>query len=569
MDLLTRDDRRQFWFFMLVALVVLAAGMGLRDPWPPDEPRFTLIARHMVESGNWLFPHRGMELYSDKPPMLMWLEAGAFELLRSWRIAFLLPSLLAGLGTLALTYDLGRRLWNPRVALFAAIALLSSLQFVEQVKRAQIDPLVMFWITLGNWGLIVHFLRGPNWRAYWLGCFAAGLGVITKGVGVLALLMVLPYLFARRQRWEGVTVTEGAGWRWAGGALAFFLAIAVWLAPMLIGAYASGEPRYMAYVHDILFRQTAERYANSWQHEEPFWFFGEVLIRDWFPLCLLYIAAVPRWWKAFRERDARVFLPVVWLLLILVFFSIPRGKREVYLMPGLPMMALAVAAYLPEWIRTRWLRTLCLALAAIAGVVLFGGGLWALFGHPRFAARLADRELVDGGRMFWTALTLMGACFLAAIAWMRLRRGPAALLIGMGAAWVCWSLLVYPQFNDSESASGLMRKVDQRVGADGEVGLVAWREEHLLQTHRPVTEFGFAQSWPLQIQRALAWQAGAPEHRWIFLNGEALWSCVDRAKAVNLGTVNRYQWWMFRAEALIPGCKPPDQGAPTAPPPEA
>ncbi|MCB2028035.1 MAG: glycosyltransferase family 39 protein, partial [Rhodoferax sp.] len=85
---------------------------------------------------------------------------------------------------LVLTWDLGRRLWNPRVGLFAAAAVLVTFQFVYQVKRAQIDPLVMMWITLANWGLLLHLLKGPNWRAYWLGCFAAGLGVITKGVGV-------------------------------------------------------------------------------------------------------------------------------------------------------------------------------------------------------------------------------------------------------------------------------------------------------------------------------------------------------------------------------------------------
>ncbi|MCB2040770.1 MAG: hypothetical protein KDH48_08255, partial [Rhodoferax sp.] len=100
-------ERRLFWWLMLAALVVLGAGIGLRDPWPSDEPRFTLVAKHMVESGDWLFPHRGTELYSDKPPMLMWLEAAAYQVFGNWRIAFLLPSLLAGMLTLVLTWDLG------------------------------------------------------------------------------------------------------------------------------------------------------------------------------------------------------------------------------------------------------------------------------------------------------------------------------------------------------------------------------------------------------------------------------------------------------------------------------
>ena len=96
---------------------MLGAGLGLRDPWPADEPRFVLVAKQMVESGDWLFPHRGTELYSDKPPLFMWLQAAAYALFGNWRVAFLLPSLLAALGTLWLRVDLGRRLWTRRVGL--------------------------------------------------------------------------------------------------------------------------------------------------------------------------------------------------------------------------------------------------------------------------------------------------------------------------------------------------------------------------------------------------------------------------------------------------------------------
>src|SRR5688500_5726157 len=195
---------RDFWLLAFTALLVIGSGLGLRDPWPADEPRFALVAKQMVESGNWLFPHRGVKLYSDKPPMLMWLQAAGFTVLREWRIAFLLPSLLAALGTLWCVYDLGRRLWTRRVGLYAAWALLFALQFVYQSKKAQIDPLVTFWITLANYGLLRHLLLGPNWRMWWLGWFAAGLGTVTKGVGVLALVMIVPALFAVWRDWPRV-----------------------------------------------------------------------------------------------------------------------------------------------------------------------------------------------------------------------------------------------------------------------------------------------------------------------------------------------------------------------------
>ena len=85
--------------------------------------------------------------------------------------------------------DLGARLWTRRVGVYAGWAVLLTLQFTFQAKKAQIDPLVVCWITLACYGLLRHLLQGPHWRLWALGWAAAGLGTITKGVGVIALLL--------------------------------------------------------------------------------------------------------------------------------------------------------------------------------------------------------------------------------------------------------------------------------------------------------------------------------------------------------------------------------------------
>ena len=554
----SRGDRRLFWWLMLVALVVLGAGIGLRDPWPSDEPRFTLVARHMVESGDWLFPHRGTELYSDKPPMLMWLEAVAYLATGQWRIAFLLPSLLAGLLTLALTYDLGRRLWNPQVGLLAAAALLASFQFVYQVKRAQIDPLVMLWITLANWGLLLHLLKGPNWRAFWLGCLAAGLGVITKGVGVLALLMLLPFVFARWRRWEGVVQTEGAALRWAGGGLALLLPILLWLLPVLWVAHSRDSAQYSAYVNDILFQQTARRYQGSvGGHVQPFWYYLPVLVLHFFPLSLAYPGALRFWWQGLRARDARLLLLLGWSLLVLVFFSLAGGKREVYLMPVLPMLALALAPTLARSLAQRWVRGAAWLAALAAGLVLLAGGIWALQGHwTSMAQQLLERGQTDGGRSLWWMGITMGAVFLLAAGLWRPRRGVHALLAGLAGFWILWGLWASLLFNDSNSAAGVMRRAGAVAGPQGQIALVAWKEQNLLMADRAVTTFGFQRRWEAQFADAVAWQAQAPGQRWIFALQAAVQPCVDMARVQDLGHANRRRWIMFRADAVVAGCVP-------------
>jgi len=552
-------ERRRFWLLLLIALVVIGAGMGLRDPWPSDEPRFALAAKQMVESGDWLFPHRGSELYSDKPPMLFWLEAASYTVLRSWRIAFLLPSLLAALGCLALVYDLGRRLWNRQVGIYAASALLITFQFVYQTKRAQIDPLVMFYITAANWGLLVHMLKGPNWRAFWFGCFCAGLGVITKGVGVLALFMFVPYLVAAFGQWNGVArMGEGAWWRWALGLVALLLAMALWLVPMLLGAKAhAGDPAYATYVNDILFHQTAGRYSKSWDHHHNALYYVPIVLFTWLPLSLTYPGTLPRWWRSLKAKDARILLPLGWIVLLLVFFSIPKGKRDVYIMPALPMLALVSAPYLDELLHKRWLRIAGLAFIGIMGAAMLGVGATALLMHPRFASEFATaRGFDDGGHALWWMFVTIGAIQLLLIATLRVRRAVAAVAGGMAAMWLVWSLWAYPILNDSSSAAGLMQDVRERLPAGDQIGMVAWKEQNLLMFDHPATDFGFTRPWHEQYAAAVKWQAEDPAHRWLFALDGVMAQCVDRSKAVSLGHANRREWWMFKADAVVPGCMP-------------
>jgi 4-amino-4-deoxy-L-arabinose transferase-like glycosyltransferase len=177
----TTSPRRDLLLLLALAAIVIGAGIGLRDPWPADEPRFALVGREMVETGEWLFPHRNGELYPDKPPVFMWMIAAGYLVTGSLRVAFLLPSLLGGLVTLALVWDLARRLWSRRAAWFAGLALLGTLQFVDQARTAQIDAVLAMWTTLALYGLVRHLLLGPSWPWWYVAFAAMGAGVITKG----------------------------------------------------------------------------------------------------------------------------------------------------------------------------------------------------------------------------------------------------------------------------------------------------------------------------------------------------------------------------------------------------
>jgi 4-amino-4-deoxy-L-arabinose transferase-like glycosyltransferase len=541
--------RRETWMFWLFALLILGTGLGLRDPWPADEPRFTLVAKQMVESGDWLFPHRGSELYSDKPPLFMWLQAAAYQVFGNWRIAFLLPSLLAALGTLWCVTDLGARLWTRRIGLYAGWAVLLTLQFTWQAKKAQIDPLAVFWITLANYGLLRHLLRGPDWRWWLLGWAAAGLGTITKAVGVLALLMLLPAAFASLRGWAGVRLHVRDPKFWL-GPLAFLVACSVWLVPMLVAALGKQSAEYAAYVNDILLRQTVTRYANAWHHGQPPWYFIEVALTAWLPTMLALPWAIPAWRRRLQRRDVRFLLPLGWVLLVFVFFSIPSGKRDMYILPALPMLCLALAPLLPGILRKPNAQRLLLGFVAVFSLALLGAGLAMLFGEPGFERKFMegrDAHVAHGVGAMFVAVGGIGA---GALLWFGRRRAQRALVALLAALWVLYSLVAAPLLNDGSSSRGLMRDVGAAIGTDAQLGLVGWREQQLLMADRPAADFGFKRDATLQFADALAWQRQAsPSPRWLLVEGSVLPTCVDTARARDMGNANRRRWWLLPADA--------------------
>ncbi len=285
----------------------------------------------MAMGGEWLFPRVGGDLYQDKPPLYFWMLAAAYELIGSVRWSFLIPSLLSAGGILLLVYDIGRRLSGRQAGLLAALTLACTVQFLTTMRSAQIDATLCLLMTLSLYALLRHLLWGPAWGWYFLGGFAAGLGVITKGVGFLPMLVLLLYWPMRHYRWQGLAPIAPGGWRWAIAPLAMLLGIFLWFVPMLLTVAAKGDPDYTAYRNEILFHQTVTRYAAAWHHHQPWhYFLVQVIPALWLPWSLLLFWLVPRWRDAWRLRDARVWF-AAWLAAAAAAVFFPDARQAQHL----------------------------------------------------------------------------------------------------------------------------------------------------------------------------------------------------------------------------------------------
>jgi 4-amino-4-deoxy-L-arabinose transferase-like glycosyltransferase len=539
---------RDLLWLALALLVIVGTGLGMRDPWPADEPRFAVLARDMALSHEWLFPRVGGDLYQDKPPLFFWLLALCYSLFGSVKASFLVPSFLAAGGVIFLVYDYGRRAVSTDAGLAAALITICTLQFMMVTRGAQIDGTLCFLTTLSLYALLRHLLLGPAWRWYFIGGFAAGLGVFTKGVGFLPVLLLIPFFALRGTGWKGLAAIDAGrgGWRWWLAPLAMLLAISLWFVPMLIAVATSGSTEYAAYRDEILFKQTVGRYAAAWHHVKGWYYFIlEVIPLLWLPWSLLLIWLVPRFKAAFRERDARVWLPLFWVFIVVLFFSVSPGKRGIYILPALPALAFAAMPFLESLMARAGVRRAGFVMAGaffLAATVL----VVAYAMQAKFAVDAIAAANLGGATALHVYLVLCGAGLAFAFARAPLAAWPVAL----GSLAIVFSYFIAPAMNGERSGADFVRAALAKVKPEDELALVAYKEQFLLYLDRPAVNFGHRRSFEgsQESYDAAAWLNAAPDR--VALVPERLLEECFSQDATKAGRSSSEDWFLVRAPAV-------------------
>jgi 4-amino-4-deoxy-L-arabinose transferase-like glycosyltransferase len=548
----TTPERRRFFILLLIAFVVLAAGIGLRSPWAPDEPRFALIARDMALDGEWLFPHVGGVLYPDKPPLFFWLVAATFSVVRSIDVALLLPALISGVLVTALIADLGRRLWGAKTGLWCGAVLLSLVQFPLQMKSGQIDSLLCLWTTLGLYGFCRHLLLGPDWRWYGIGGLAAGLGIITKGVGFLTYLVFLPWALAAWRDWPR-PILPARDWRWLIAPLLTLVTVGAWLVPMLAAVAGSGDPALAAYRDNILFHQTLTRYAEPWGHIKPPWYLVTNAVSWlWLPATLYLPWLLPAWRRDFQRQCTPVLVLAGWIILVLLFFTLSAGKRSVYIFPATPALALLVGLHAPAILAKPMPATLLRAVPAALGVLLVVLGACVQL-SPAIVTRWLPDASADVTAAKW--LLCIGILTLVSAFLMTPRRRYVGYASAIALTWIGFAVLIAPLLDADRSGRSLMSGVERRLADDTELGLVDWTEQFLLQARRPVFHFGYRRNPDEEIREAVQWLSASVQ-RSILLPDRLAVRCFEQDALQVVGRAHRRIWVLADASMLNGHCVP-------------
>lgn len=414
---------------VLAAASVLAlVRLGASDLWPPDEPRWALVAEELrsFEQG-W----RGLVLlhlhdvpYTQKPPLYFWLAAAAGAAGGSvTEAAARLPSALAGVAAVAVTMALGGLLFGRAAGTLAGALLVTTVDWSWRARTVQLDTLLALW-ELAALLAYARFERGVGSLRRNVASLhgALGLAVLAKGpVGLAVPLLAIAAQRAWERRLRALPALFPA-WSWllSLGPGAAWIAGAAALAPA--GFFRA------AVVENVFGRAFGDA-----AHAQPFWFYLEKFPIDLLPWILLLPATIATARRALADPHERSGwrLVLAWIATSALVFSLASGKRVRYLLPLEPAFALLFAATLRAWLAgavraPRGLAVLAVALAAAA----LAGAAWLWIAAPAPLAEvarpsaLAAASIAGAGALGWSALARRGAtpgafvALLAACVWL-------------------------------------------------------------------------------------------------------------------------------------------------------
>lgn len=515
--------RRDPLAVVLFAALLILPGLGNRDLWNPDEPRYAEVTREMLDTGQVFVPHLNGEMYTQKPPLLFW-SMGIAALLTGGldETAARLPSAAAAIATTLLVFLMGRLLFNRRAGWIAAAAFLTCVKILWQARTGQIDMLLGFCVAAAMWMWIRGWVEDRPELFKWF-FVLTGLATVAKGpAGFLPPLLGIVAFLAWQRDWARLKQL-----RIGRGFLIWGAVVLAWLAPAIL---VGGDE----YMQEIVFKQNVGRYLDPWHHFKPWYYYLTVIPGDFFPWALLLPASIAAGWKGLVGETRKGFLfALCWMAATVVFFSISPAKRSVYILSMYPAMALLVGAGLDLLSRRvdlprlgelgfhrRWLTwplgfvAVIFLAVTVAAPILGPEQKAALPMGPRFPLDIA----------VITGLAALGA----AIAWWqalrgRVERSVLALAGGMGAAGLFAFLVVVPQMNITKSARPMAERLVELAHPDEPYGIYP----------RPDAAFYFYShrfSVPLHGRNAMDPEQTAPRLK-AFLERaatERIWLLIER-----------------------------------------
>ena len=328
---------------LIVLLIVVSIPLFLHLDVLPfriwDESRLAANAYEMHKNGNLIVTHyEGQpEMWSTKPPLMIWLQVIFIKLLGFSELAIRLPSAIAGLLTCVVLMIFSYQYFkNLLIGAFACLVLITINGYIEAhaVRTGDYDGLLALFTTIFT---LAAFLYAEKGRDKWMVICIAGItfAVLTKSIQPLLFLPGIATWFLLKHKLNLLLkkslVVEG------------LIAISI-----VAAYYIIRETMNAGYLQAVWENELGGRYLKPLEDnaEGPFYYFRWMkhMLAYW--LWLIPVAIIAGWLsknEQVKKLTIYTFITCATYLLIITF---SKTKLYWYAVPMFPLISLNVALLL-------------------------------------------------------------------------------------------------------------------------------------------------------------------------------------------------------------------------------
>lgn len=435
----------------------------------PDEPRYAAIAREMAESGDWVTPRLHGKPWFEKPALYYWDAALRYKIWGDTEFSARSPSAAAAAATALALGWLALQIYGWQAAAVVMLLFPTTVAVIGFGRAATTDMLFAASLAMAMTAAARIVLLGnshtaaaqsvdhgveqlPRLRLWierlWRCGFGAALGLAALAKGPAALVLaggsVALWMVATR-RWK-----DGARLLHPLALLSFFIVALPW--------YVLCAMRNPEFVDVFLISHNFQRYLTPvFRHEQPFWFFGPILLLGlvpWTPVLVAVFHDAVAMLRARAWKYSTSFFIACWVIFPVLFFSLSKSKLPGYALPAIPALALLLARSLSKRVEANQRGTRWLLFAVSAVLLLLAAG--ALL--PSTSAQLPGVAL-NALRL----LALIGGTGAMVVAVFALRKQPwpgaAAAAITVAALAAAITTTVLPSMDANISARTTARRM--------------------------------------------------------------------------------------------------------------
>ncbi len=375
--------------------------IGLVDE---TEPLFAEAARQMLETGNWITPYFNGETRFDKPPLVYWLMAIAYQVfgVNEWSVR--LPSAFSALGLTLFVFWVLMRFGVSPLNKSPEASQCQWGSFIGAGTLA-LAPELIIWARVGVSDLLLTGCMGSALLCFFVGYihserigekpfFSFGkpsvwyLGlyvftacaVLAKGPVGFALtgLIIVAFLLYQGNLW-----TVFKEMRFLTGLVIFLILTTPWYVLVIL---ENGQ----RYLDSFFGYHNFQRFTDVVNdHDAPWYFYFLVVLIGFAPLSVylpIAIAHLQVWRRRFwsqqpRDKQLGIFA-FFWFMIVFTFFTIAVTKLPSYMIPLLPAAAILIGLFWSHY--QQEIATLGLKLNVLVNLIFVLAFAGALYYSPNF-----------------------------------------------------------------------------------------------------------------------------------------------------------------------------------------